>query len=99
MDILGLWVAEHCDIGPDLGLKSGEAYTSYQFWARCSGLKCWSLVVFGRKMKERFASSRGAKGVVYSGVQMKRAAGVANPMNHTTIQKAKVVPLVRAAPV
>jgi putative DNA primase/helicase len=99
MDILGLWLAEYCDIGPDFVLKPGDAYVSYQFWARCSGLKCWSLVVFGRKLKEKFAWSRGAKGVVYSGIQLKHATSLANPTSRTTIQKAKVLPLVRAAPV
>ncbi len=29
MDILGLWRAEYCDVGPDMVLKSGEAYESY----------------------------------------------------------------------
>jgi putative DNA primase/helicase len=71
MDLLGQWIAACCDIGSELAIASTLAYMSYQGWANTSGLKPWSHVVFGRKLKERFPCSRHSTGVVYTGVGMK----------------------------
>ncbi len=79
MDILGQWVAEHCEIGPDYELFSSNAYSNYRFWADDAGLKRWSHVVFGRKLSERFAKRRDAKGVIYTGVGLKGATVGAHP--------------------
>jgi hypothetical protein len=59
----------------------------YRFWADDAGLKRWSLVV-GRKLKERFACSRDATGVVYTDVGLKELTF--GPPQPPTIQKAKV---------
>jgi putative DNA primase/helicase len=89
MDILGQWLEACCDVGPDFILPSSGAYSQYRFWADDVGLKRWSHVVFGRKLKERFACRRDAPGVVYTGVGLKgQTFGPPLP----TIQKAKVVP-------
>ena len=68
MDILGKWLFARCDIGPDLMFSATHAYEEYRSWADDMGLKRWSQVVFGRKLKERFKSVRKPTGVVYQGV-------------------------------
>jgi putative DNA primase/helicase len=87
MDILGQWIAERCELGEGHELPSSSAYSNYRFWADDVGLKRWSHVVFGRKLKERFASRREAAGIFYAGIRLKAATyGVPLP----PIQKAKL---------
>lgn len=78
MDILGKWISECCDVGPDLVLPASRAFLDYRFWADDMGLKPWSQVLFGRKLKERFESVRKPTGVVYQGVGIRatQATGI-----------------------
>jgi putative DNA primase/helicase len=87
MDILGQWIAVRCELGEGYVLHSGTAYSNYRFWADDVGLKRWSHVVFGRKLRERFACTREAAGVIYAGIRLRgQEYGPPPP----TIQKAKV---------
>ena len=88
MDILGQWIAECCVLGKGYVLPSSRAYSSYKYWADDVGLKRWSHVLFGRKLKEKFAARREAAGIVYADVGIK---GEEYGPKAPTIQKAKVV--------
>ena len=94
MDILGQWLAAKCEIGPELTVAGADAYSSYKFWAECSGLRARSQPIFGRKLKERFASVRESGGVRYLGVRDRVYRPVVS-----AIPKTKVVPTPPAKPV
>jgi putative DNA primase/helicase len=85
MDVLGQWVSEMCEVGPDLEIRGGAAYESYRFWAVASGFRPWSSGTFGSRMHERYERRRAAGGVVYVGVAL-RSSG------QPPIAKAKVAP-------
>ena len=96
MDILGQWVAEKCEIGPELNVAVSDAYCSYKFWAESSGVRAWSLPIFGRKLKERFVSKRASGCVQYFGFRVKvymPAAGISG------VPRAKLVPTMPLKPV
>ena len=82
MDLLGQWLDETCEVGLDLTNAAGDAYFSYKCWAERSGLKQWSLPIFGRKLKERFRSERTSGCVQYFGFRVR--------VLPATIEKAKV---------
>ena len=94
MDILGQWLAEKCELGAALTTAGADAYHSYKFWAECSGIRAWSMPIFGRKLKERFVAERKSGCVQYFGFRVNTASVPAS-----TIPKAKVVPIAPAAPV
>ncbi len=94
MDILGQWLADKCDVGPNLIIGSTTAYLDYQMWATSSGLRPWSHVVFGRKLKERYLRDRGSTGVSYRGIGLKGA----QELLPSSIPKAKVVLAAPVAP-
>jgi putative DNA primase/helicase len=86
MDVLGQWVANACETGPNLEVQGNAAYSSYQSWAQDAGImRPWSNAVFGRKMQERFKRRRVASGNVYLGVALCAPT-------HTPVAKAKVPP-------
>lgn len=71
MDILGQWLSESCELGADFTISAAAAYNSYNCWAgNSAGLKPWSKPLFGRKLKERFASRRKAGGIEYCGFRL-----------------------------
>jgi len=71
MDLRGQWLDETCEVGPDLRNAAADAYFSYQPWAERSGLRQWSLPIFGRKLKKRFRSERKSGCVQYFGFRVR----------------------------
>jgi putative DNA primase/helicase len=86
MDILGQWVADACETGPDLEVQSSAAYLNYRAWAEGAGCRPWTNAAFGRKMQERYKRKRAARGNMYIGIALR-------PPAHDLIPKARVLPL------
>lgn len=52
-DLLGAFLDEECDIGPDLSVSKALLYERYTSWCRDGGLRPTTIITFGRMLRER----------------------------------------------
>lgn len=71
-DLLGQWVAECCEDGPEKSVGAADAYDSYKWWALRDGYKPMSNASFGRKLSERYPRRKTNERNVYDGLALKR---------------------------
>jgi putative DNA primase/helicase len=69
MDILGQWIAENCEVRPDLQIQASCAYANYKEWAKTNGFQELSSNSFGRRLKERHARIKTRDGTFYQGLK------------------------------
>lgn len=70
MDLIGEWIKEKCNVGPNLTLKASEGYQDYRFWAMNNGYQAMSNARFGRKLSERFQKQPSRRGIDYLGIEL-----------------------------
>jgi putative DNA primase/helicase len=71
MDLMGDWIASCCKQDTGAQAAAASLYQSYSWWAKDNGLHPMSGPLFGRRLKERFKSTRTSGGVVYLGISLK----------------------------
>jgi len=76
MDTLAMFIAECCDQGQGLQVRSGALYTAYTAWCQASGEQPATKQAFGRQLTERgYNRSHDRAGRTYLGLSIKAPAG------------------------
>lgn len=70
-DLIGQWVSDCCDVGPEKCIGASEAYFSYQMWARENGMRPMTSKSFGRKLGERYTRRKTNKRNEYEGLAVR----------------------------
>jgi len=69
-DVIGLFIEERCQTGPEFEIRAGDLYRAFKVWAEENGIRAVTGSSFGKEFKERFASAKNYKGVFYRGVSL-----------------------------
>ena len=72
MDMVQQWVDEYCTIGPELYEKASTLYESFRLFCQRRDLKT-NQTLFGRNMGKKFKKINSGHGIVYIGVNLRKA--------------------------
>jgi putative DNA primase/helicase len=75
-DVIGQFLAAHCDRGPGLKVRAGELYRQYREWAEAGNEYVASQRAFGEAVRERGVETRTSNGTWYVGLGIKPPPGV-----------------------
>lgn len=71
MDVLGVFLAEHCTLSPDMSTPASELYAAYRGWAEASGEKPLSKQQLGQRLVERGLEARRTRQArLWSGIAL-----------------------------
>lgn len=71
-DVLGQWLVESCDLGPELRNEQKQVYGNYQRWCHESGCRPMAKAQFTRKLAERgYVEGWAGKARNYLGIRLK----------------------------
>jgi putative DNA primase/helicase len=71
-DVLGEFLAEHCDRHPELRVRASVLYAAYKAWCERSGERWVSQRRFGEAMTEREFERRESHGFWYLGIALRQ---------------------------
>lgn len=75
-DIIGQWISEKCNVGPNLSCTTDKAYFSYKFWCENAGMRAATRHTFTRRLAER-GHIRVKGGREYLGIELQPPTGAA----------------------
>ena len=63
MDVLGQWLNEKCDVGPEFSARSADLYANFELWRQGEGLHAWTKRKLTTELVDRkFTRERGTAG-------------------------------------
>lgn len=72
MDILGNFMDEACNLGPNFEIQASKLYAEYRKWCEVTGLRPWTQQRFGRELQLRkVEKKRMMDGFYYIGITLK----------------------------